>query len=224
MLALCTGLAIISDKRHLVGHPVWRCIGVGSGLLFCLLPSSRAFAAGCCFALFCMSLWPHVFECVLHHLPSPLLSIAMGTYLLLIMIHASVTGHDYIPGVSALFSGRPIILMSFVLVAIMLGIQKRWVPTSSQPQQLGPVRRKSRNSYVSLFGSVWRRLSTVSEEASSDENSGVDDAFDEDEVISPKVNLQDHLQGLMEIEYKSFLSVVRQGDAVLSNSSSVHCS
>ena len=225
MLALCTGLVIISDKRHLVGHPVWCCIGIGSGLAFCLLPSSRAFTAGCCLALFCMSLWPHVFECVLHHPPFPLVSIAMGVYLVLIMIHALVTGHDYIPGVSALLSGRPVVLMSFVLGVIVLGIQKVWVPISTTPQQSGPMqrRRSSRNSYVSFFGSAWRRLSTVSEESSSDETSDTEDVI-EDEVISREENVLERLPVLKEVEYKIFLSVIRQGAVVFHNSSSMHYS
>jgi len=228
MFALCVGLAIISDKKHLVTHPVWCCVGVGSGLALCLLPSSRAFAAGCCLALFCMSLWPYVFECVLHQPPFPLISIAMGAHLLLVMLYCLVTGHDYIPGVSVLFSGRPVVLISFVLATIVLGIQRRWLPITTTAQQSGTVqRRRSHNSYVSFFGSVWRRLSTVDEE-SLDEASDNEDLFDDEvisrEVISSEVNMLERLPGLKELEYKIFLSFIRQGAAVFSNSSTIHCS
>jgi len=218
MFALCVGLAIISDKEHLVAHPVWCCIGVGSGLALCLLPSSRAFAAGCCLALFCMSLWPRVFECVLHQPSFPLMSIAMGVYLFLIMLHALVAGHDFVPGVSVLLSGRPVVLMSLVLTSIVLGIQKRWVPATPIAQQSGSMQHHKssrRNSYVSFFGSVWRRLSTVDEETSSDETSENEDIFNDDvisqEVVSSEVNILKHLPGMKELEYKAFLSVVRQG-------------
>ena len=208
MVALATGLAVISSKRNLISHPLWWIIGVGSALLF----SYHSFAGGCVLALFSISLWPYLLELLVHH-PSPLvLSVGMGTYFILTSASALVSGHDVIPGLSWLLDGRPIIFLILSIALIMMGAQNVWF-ISSSPSFAARLRRRrssSRSSQVSFFGSVWRRLSTIEEESSTDEMSDDDDAF-ENENPSIKISLKPDIPALRHKEIKRFLSITQKG-------------
>lgn len=215
MLALATGLTIISSKKNLIGHPVWYIVSIGSGLLFCY----HSFAGGCVLGLFSMSLWPYLLELLSYH-PSPLvLAVGMETYFMLTSASALVTGHDVIPGLSFILNGRPIVLVLLSVTLIVVGVQERWMVTDSPSVTTRLRRRKSssRSSQVSFFGSVWRRLSTIDEESSTEEISDDDDAF-EDEVTSlttPKENLKPDLPALKDEEGKRFLSIIQKGSGFL---------
>lgn len=207
MVALATGLAVLSSRKNLIGHPVWCVIGVASGLAFCY----HSFAGGCVLAVFSMSLWPHLLELLSYHPPPIVLAVGMETYFILTSASALVTGHDVVPGISLIFNGRPFVLLTISIVLIAVGIQKRWM-FSNDPVVIAKRRRRrssSRSSQVSFFGSVWRRLSTIDEESSSDETSD-DNAF-EDEVATAKKILKRDLPTLKDEEGKRFLTLIQKG-------------
>ena len=208
MLALAIGLAIVSSKKNLIGHPVWYIISVGSALSF----SFHSFVGGCLLGLFSMSLWPYLLELLSYH-PSPIvLAVGMETYFMLISASALVTGHDIIPGLSFFLNGRPIVLVLLSVTLIVVGIQERWMIIDN-PSVTARLRRRkssSRSSQVSFFGSVWRRLSTIDEESSTEEISDDDNAF-EDETTTAKENFKLDLPSLKDEEGKRFLSIVKKG-------------
>ena len=211
MLALATGLTIVSSKKNLIGHPVWYIVGVGSGLLFCY----HSFVGSCVLGLFSMSLWPYLLELLLYH-PSPLiLAVGMETYFMLTSASALVTGHDVIPGLSFFLNGRPIVLVLLSVALIVVGVQECWMVTDNPSVTTRLRRRKSssRSSQVSFFGSVWRRLSTIDED-STEEISDDDDAF-EDEVTTPKEKLKPDLPALKDEEGKRFLNIIQKGSGFL---------
>ena len=211
MVALVTGLTVLSSKKGLISHPVWCVIGVASGLGLCY----HSLAGGCVLALFSMSLWPLLLELLTYHPPSLVLAVGMETYCVLESASALVTGHDAIPGLSLIFNGRPAILMTFSVALIIVGIQKRWMLSDDPLVAVKSLRRRSssRSSQVSFFGSVWRRLSTIVEESSSEETSD-DDAF-ENETLTAKEKLKNNIPIMKEKECSRFLTLVQKGSEIL---------
>jgi len=206
MAALATGLTVLSDKKNLIAHPAWCIIGVGSGLAF----SCHLFAGGCMLALFSMSLWPYLLDLLSYHPSTVILAVGMETYFILTSVSALVTGHDFMPGLSLLLNERPGLLVLLSVGLVVTGIQKYW--TISNNNSLAPRfrRRSSRNSEISFFGSVWRRLSTISEVSSSEETSD-DDTFEEEENITAKVDLERDLPIMKDKESRRFLSRMQKG-------------
>ena len=211
MIALATGLMVLSSKKGLISHPVWCVIGVTSGLGLCY----HSFAGGCVFALFSMSLWPTLLELLSYHPPSLVLAVGMETYCMLTSASALFTGHDIVSGASLIFKGRPAILMTFTVALIIVGIQKHWMFSNDPLVAAKSLRRRSssRSSQVLFFGSVWRRLSTIAEESSSEEISD-DDAF-EDKEITAKERLKNNLPAMKEEECKRFLTLIQKGSGIL---------
>ena len=207
------GLTTISSKKNLIGHPVWYIIGVGGALTFCY----HLFAGGCVLALFSMSLWPYLLELLSYHPSSLVLTVGMETYFMLTSASALVTGHDVIPGLSLFLNRRPIILVMLSVALIVVGVQKRWkiIDNPSVIIRSRHRRSSSRSSQVSFFGSVWRRLSTIDEESSTEEISDDDDAF-EDEVTIAKENLKPDIPALKDEEAKRFLSIIQKGSEFFS--------
>lgn len=201
MAALATGLTILSDKKNLITHPAWCVIGVGSGLAFCY----HLFAGGCMLALFSMSLWPYLLELLSHHSSALVLVVGMETYFILTSSSALVTGHDYMPGISLLLNERPVVLMLFSVTLIATGVQKDWMVSNDNLLPARFRRRSRHNSQISFFGSVWRRLSTINEESSSEEISD-DDAFS-----TAKIDLEHDLPIMKDEESRQFLSRVQKG-------------
>lgn len=212
MVALATGLAVLSTKKNLIGHPVWCAIGVGSGLAFCCY----SFTGGCVLALFSMSLWPHLLELLLYHPSTLILTVGMVTYFILTSASALVTGHDIMPGLSLLLNGRPVILMIISIALIVMGIQKRWMFGSNNLLVAPRSRHRkssSRSSQISFFGSVWRRLSTIDEEGSSD-NTSDDDAFEDEVTTAKKKDFKQDLAIMKEEAGKRFLGLVQKGSEI----------
>lgn len=209
MMALATGLTVLSDKENLISHPVWYAVGLGSGLIF----SYHLFVGGCVLALFSTSLWPSLLELASCHPSTLILTVSLVTYFTLTSMSALVTGHDSIPGVSLLFDESPVVLMILSVAIVVLGVQKCWLFNNNPLVRGRPLRRRSRSrsSQISFFGSAWRRLSTITEENLGEEDSDNDDAF-EDEAITT-MNLIYDLAIVKGREGERFLSVIQKGAA-----------
>ena len=169
MFALTLGLLGFGHLSDLLSSYPWTFVGLVFSMILYFLNSFAAFFGGLILAVYTMSLWPHLSKRIVNFSPAKILAVSMLTFFLLTLLSAWVAAYNFVPG-GTLTRERSDVMLILTILLIGMGARKirrdDKVDESEVYSRLGLKMKKT--SKVNVFGQVFRRLSTITEEGDED--------------------------------------------------------
>ena len=158
MLALTTGLVIFGHQKDLLSSLGWLIVGLSNAMVLYFMHSYIAFFGGLILAIYTTSIWPHLVKRVVLYPAGKVLSLAILSLVLHILLSTWVVAYNFVPGGTYTRERTDILL---VITIVLIGAACRNKGTKHSRERTKDHVGKSQ---VAFLGRVFRRLSTINEE------------------------------------------------------------
>ena len=169
MFALTLGLLGFGHLSDLLSSHPWTFVGLVFSMILYFMNSFAAFFGGLVLAVYTMSLWPHLSKRIVHFSPARILAVSMLTFFLLTLLSAWVAAYNFVPG-GTLTRERSDVML--ILTILLIGMGARKIKQDDKQGEsktyVRPGLQMKNASNVKLFGQVFRRMSTITEEGDED--------------------------------------------------------
>lgn len=170
MLAATVGVILFGHQTDLLTSWMWTIVGVVFSMILYFMCSYTAFFGGIILGVYTFSLWPLLAKRSANFPPHKIIPLSMVVVIFYMLLSAWVVAYNFVPG-GTLTRERSDVML--VMLVLSCGLASRNSSSSqlqpkheNQPNQLQLTKKQSK---ITLFGRVFRRLSTVAEEAEGDE-------------------------------------------------------